>query len=618
MNIPVTLINGSKIPADIFSSVVSELKTDSLSFDPSSVFSSMQFLKNLKDETSNLIFIPVSFFKNIQNDIQFNKKGIYWILVDDSSNIEPNLFQLHQIGKISEIAENPVSLIRLQSIVQSVVKDIIKTDRLEKLYTQFIHQQDSLRKLTNIGIALSNEPDIETLLDSILDIAMELTDSDSGTLYFIEQNHENTDTQKLRFIYTKNNSLEVPFQNSVMDVSNNSISGYCALSGKTLNIVDVGNIPSSEVFHFNDKFDQSIGYRSKSMLVTPLKNYKKEIIGVLQLINKKKNPISHLSSQEIVDAEVLPFTEFDINLIESFGSQAAIAVENKNLVARIQDQLRQVKIAQEEKTKSLVTLVAGVAHEINNPVNFITSSIIPLRRDVADIKSIMQFLEPLTIVDPDDFDSEETPEYWQRYRGAMKNLIKAIKDQDLNPSIDEIHDLLDGIESGSTRIAEIVRSLRSYSMLEEQNSSIVDLNKTAEISIKSAQKEYKKPVFIKTVFADIPMVHANSDLIHIAFVEILKNAIEFVDEKGNIEVSSKATPREVIICFDDNGIGVSPDVVSKIFDPFFTTKEIGKGIGMGLSIAYTIAQRHNGNLRLVPKSGQGARFEISFPLGLQS
>lgn len=613
-----TFIDGCKLPDEIVSSVASELNIKKLSFDSSASFSSIQFLKNLSADQNYLIAIPAVFLKTILQDSALTKKGIYWIVIDETAKLDSSVFQSFQSGQIFSIVENPVTLLQLKTVILSAMKDFGKAERIEKLYAQFINQQNNLRKLTNIGIALSNEPDIETLLDSILDIAMELTDSDSGTLYFIEQRKNEDESKKLRFIYTKNNSIDVPFQNLVMDVSNESISGFCALSGKTLNIPDVGKIPNGESYKFNDKFDQSIGYRSKSMLVTPLKNYQKEIIGVLQLINKKQTSATKLTNQELVDMQVIPYTEFDINLIESFGSQAAIAVENKNLVARIQDQLRQVQIVQEEKMNSLVTLVAGVAHEINNPVNFISSSIVPLRRDVDDIKSVMQFLEILSSIDMEEFNAFQVPESWAPYKEAVIKLSKAVKDQELKPSIDEIEDLLNGIEKGSSRITEIVRSLRSYTLLEEKKIAIIDINQTIDIAINSIKKEFKKAVEFKINYNDLPLIHANSELLHIALFEMIKNSVEAVENNGIIEISTSGTSKEIKVCIDDNGTGIPEHIASKIFDPFFTTKAVGKGIGMGLSIAYTIIQRHNGTLRLTEKSTSGAHFEITLPVGLLS
>lgn len=581
-------------------------------------FASTQYLSNLDPNYQFIVFVPASFFKLSTNDSFLSKKNVSWVIADqpDATQHNPHITELINNQKIAAFVSLPAYDVSLKLAIQQVKRDLNKSTQIEKLYSQFLHQQEHLRKLTNIGIALSNEDDIETLLDSILDIAMEITDSDSGTLYFMERNHTTDDNEpkRLRFIHTKNNSLNIPFQNSLMEVSNESISGYCALSGKTLNIHDVSQIRPTEAYKFNDKFDQLIGYNSKSMLVTPLKNYQKDIIGVLQLINKKKNPKAVLKSKQEVTDEVLPYSDFDINLIESFGSQAAIAVENKNLVAGIKFQLDQVKKAQEEKMNALVTLVAGIAHEINNPVNFISSSIIPLQQYLDDIKLLMEPM--LTLKSLSDSDYAKLLE--NSHNEALTELLNRLKSLDLDDDNEtvlvEIDELLKGIEAGSNRISDIVRSLRAFSLLEKPEFTYLEPNKIVEAAVKTARKEYRKQVNIIAHLGNLPQIRGNSDLLHMGLLHILDNAFQAVEENGTITLTTDSRNDEVIISIEDDGHGIPEEIQSKIFDPFFTTRPIGKGLGLGLSVSFSVIQKHNGNIFHIPSGKNGTRFDIHLPI----
>ncbi len=193
----------------------------------------------------------------------------------------------------------------------------------------------NLENLTQIGIALSAERNTHRLLDLILTISRELTIADAGSIYLIEEFAEGE--KNLRFKHTQNDSKEIPFKEFVMPVSKASISGYAAVTGETLNIPDVYQIPEGEEYGFNQSFDQSVGYRSKSMLVVPMTDHNNEITGVLQLINAKRSPDTRLPDPETAEKEVIDFDPAFQGLIQSLASQAAVALENSMLLESIQN-----------------------------------------------------------------------------------------------------------------------------------------------------------------------------------------------------------------------------------------------------------------------------------------
>ncbi|MDP7167576.1 MAG: HD domain-containing phosphohydrolase [Nitrospinota bacterium] len=192
----------------------------------------------------------------------------------------------------------------------------------------------NLENLTQIGIALSAEQNNHRLLDMILTRSRELTNADAGSLYLVEETPEGE--RSLRFKHTQNDSKTIPFKEFVMPATKASISGYVAVTGESLNISDVYQIPKGVEYGFNQSFDQSVGYRSMSMLVVPMTDHKNEITGVLQLINAKQSPDILLPDPASADENVIPFDPAIQQIIQSLASQAAVALENSMLLESIE------------------------------------------------------------------------------------------------------------------------------------------------------------------------------------------------------------------------------------------------------------------------------------------
>lgn len=183
-------------------------------------------------------------------------------------------------------------------------------------------------QLNEIGIALSTQRDRESLLRFILQKCREITNSDAGSLYLVEENDQGE--RYLRFKITQNDSMPIPFIESLLPIDNSSLAGYVALAGAEIDLADVYQISSTSPFHFNPKFDEQSGYRSKSMLVVPMKNPQGDITGVVQLINCKRDKSARIEPR-MVDQRVIPFPAQCRPLLHSLASQAAVAIENNRL-----------------------------------------------------------------------------------------------------------------------------------------------------------------------------------------------------------------------------------------------------------------------------------------------
>jgi len=193
-----------------------------------------------------------------------------------------------------------------------------------------------LRELSRVGAALSTERDLITLLEMILWQALRLSSSDAGSLYLTERDASGTPAT-LRFKLSQNITLpELPFTEFTIPIDHASLAGYVASTGDPLMISDVYLLPEHVPYRQNRSFDEKFGYRTRSMLVLPMRTHKDETIGVLQLINRKRDPEVALTSLEVVDQQVLPFDQRSADLVAALAAQAAVAIENSQLYEDIE------------------------------------------------------------------------------------------------------------------------------------------------------------------------------------------------------------------------------------------------------------------------------------------
>lgn len=216
-------------------------------------------------------------------------------------------------------------------------------EELHALRGRVALQSHELRELNRIGMALSAERDTETLLTMILTKCREITSSDAGSLYLVEKKEGAEGVEGdyfadkiLLFRLTQNDSVQVAFRESRMEISRRSLAGFAALTGERLIIEDAYAIPDDREYQFNRSFDRTSGYRTRSLLITPMRNHKDELIGVLQLINRKGRREAILDGPEATEEHVIPFDDHAAELASSLASQAAVAIENARLYEEIQ------------------------------------------------------------------------------------------------------------------------------------------------------------------------------------------------------------------------------------------------------------------------------------------
>ncbi len=250
------------------------------------------------------------------------------------------------------------------------------------------------------------------------------------------------------------------------------------------------------------------------------------------------------------------------------SEQIAQRKELEAVLSNLKD--AQNRLIQSEKMASLGVLVAGIAHEINNPLNFINAGVIGL----------------------DGYINDNLKEHAE----------------DLNP-------LLFAIQEGVKRAADIVTSLSHYSRRTDNVFVPYDLHLIIDNALIMLQNQIKNRIEVIKDFKDSSlMINCNEGRLHQVFLNILANAIQAIVDSGTITISTEIIDNSIVVKISDTGCGIHPDLISKITDPFFTTKPPGKGTGLGLSISYNIILEHQGTLRFISQPNQGTTAILTLPL----
>ncbi|CAN5292762.1 hypothetical protein BH10PSE19_BH10PSE19_02650 [soil metagenome] len=273
----------------------------------------------------------------------------------------------------------------------------------------------------------------------------------------------------------------------------------------------------------------------------------------------------------------------------------ALAEKNQQLNQTI-DALKkaQSQLVQSEKMSTIGLLTAGIAHEINNSVNFISSNLTPLQDDVNDILAILEQYEK---------------------SGVQSADVQAIKAKiDLDYTVTETKNLFIGMEEGARRTTNIVKDLRTFSRLDEAGFKKINLAANIDSTLSLLQHHFKDKITIHRYYEELPEIECNPGKLNQAIMNILMNAVAAIKDKGEITLSLTKTDKQVHISIKDTGSGMDKQTQEKIFEPFFTTKDVGKGTGLGLSITYKVIQDHHGIIEVKSEIGHGTEFIITLPI----
>ena len=309
-------------------------------------------------------------------------------------------------------------------------------------------------------------------------------------------------------------------------------------------------------------------------------------------------------------------------------SQAKLLEKTEQLEKALQ-QLKgtQTQLVQTEKMSSLGQMVAGIAHEINNPVNFIYGNLTPAGEYIQELLGLIQV-------------------YQVCYPHPAPKIQEKIDQMELDFIVEDLQKIFASIKIGAERIKDIVKSLRTFSRLDEADKKDVNIHEGIDSTLMILQHRLKEqrnrpPIQVIKDYGDLPLVECYAGQLNQVFMNIISNAVDALEQLAQHEQSLKkywqqnphdhlskiVCPRLTIhirtlivegkwvqIQITDNGIGIAPDAMPKLYDPFYTSKPIGYGTGLGLAISYQIIKSHDGDLRCISEVGRGTEFIIKIPL----
>ena len=431
-----------------------------------------------------------------------------------------------------------------------------------------------LRELIAIGVRLAAERDTDAVLELILTTARGITWSDAGSLYLVDT--DASGTRWLRSGLVQNDSRPVAVKEHAVPIGPHSALGYAALSGEVINLPDAYAPPPGSPFTIDRAMDRETGYRTKSLLVVPMKTPKGEVLGVLQLMNRRSDRGRQFASVEDIVRDAVPFSARSQDLAMALAAQGAVSLENSRLYAELRAALATVEESQQriirtERLRALGEMAGGVAHDFNNVLAVIIGRAELLQRqiDAPDLRRQLEIIQRVaqdgarTVRRIQEFSRMRRTRPWQR-----------------------------------VDVAEVVREV-----VEAARPRWVDQAQARAV-------RYAMDLDLQPV----PPVTGDPAELRETFLNLLFNALDAMPRGGSVTFSTRVDGDRVSCVVADTGVGMSEAVRQRCFEPFFTTKA-EQGTGLGLSIAYGIVTRHGGEIEAASRPHEGSRFTVRLPIG---
>ncbi len=330
-----------------------------------------------------------------------------------------------------------------------------------------------------------------------------------------------------------------------------------------------------------------------------------ELASISPILDQQGNITHFLAIKEDITERKQAEEELQQTVAQATQLSATLEFQNAEIDLQRQEldsayqklKATQSQMLQREKMASIGQLAAGVAHEINNPIGFVSSNLRTLDKYTKRLAGYVGLLEKSLQGSP-----------------AWDNLQVERKKIKLDFLLEDTADLIEESLDGSERVRKIVQNLKTFSRVDQEGEQSTDLNECLESTVAIVWNEIKYKATLEKDFAEIPELVCNPQELTQVFTNILVNAAQAIDKDGRIKISSRYDEKNIIVSIQDNGSGIAEENLARIFEPFFTTKEVGKGTGLGMSISYEIIKKHGGEIQVQTEVGEGTCFTLTFPL----
>ncbi|MEO1372895.1 MAG: GAF domain-containing protein [Cyanobacteria bacterium J06635_10] len=491
-----------------------------------------------------------------------------------------------------------------------------KTKELKKSNRELQQGVERQKAISNIVAKIRSSLDVELVFSTTTQEIRELLQADRVAIYrfnqdwsgeFIAESATEGYNSLMKMQWEENHLRE--------NVSECSIQKLSLASDTHLIETQGGSFAKGTVFRicndiyaagFNDCYIKLLeSYQARAYAIVSI--YQKEKLWGLLAVYQNNGPRE--------------WQDFEVQFLQQISEQMSVALQQSDLLNQVKSQAEELKktlvdlqetqtqLVQTEKMSSLGQLVAGIAHEINNPVNFI----------YANLSHLKEYSDNLLLV---------LNSYQEYCTNPPAELQELLEEADIEYIAEDLPKLCSSLSVGTKRIQSIVSSLRSFSRLDEAEMKSVDIHDGIEGTLLILQHRLKtdaSKVRIEIIkeYGDLPLVECYAGQLNQVFMNLLANAIDelqsfkFSSEEDNLKtikiITEYLEPNSAKISIKDDGNGIKHEILDKLFDPFFTTKPIGKGTGLGLSISYKIIQKHGGKLYCKSEPGAGAEFIIELP-----
>lgn len=479
-----------------------------------------------------------------------------------------------------KIEEQKVEIETYSKGLEGMVKQ--RTLQLEEKNKELDSAKNNIELLSEIGKQVTSTLDIYKATRVIYSSVNNLM---NASVLGIGIYNSNKNEISFRGLIEKDNYLP----DFGVDVSADKLATLCFREKKEIIINDA----DVELAKYVTQKTALQGDKAESLIYLPLVSNDK-VLGVLTVQSFNKNA----------------YNEYHLFILRNLAVYIAITIENYNAYQQTNLAYEKLKNAQSqlvesEKMASLGQLTAGVAHEINNPINYISGGIDSLKTCFNEVSEVLDLYQKADA----SKDSEEAL--------AFLNKAKKLKNElDFDALNDEIKTLLSSIKTGANRTTEIVKSLRTFSRLDEASLKRANIEEGIDATLVILRSQLKDRVEVIKQYSNIPEIMCYPGQLNQVFMNIISNAGQAIKGQGKIWITTTQDDENIIVSIKDDGSGMPPEVKKRIFEPFFTTKEVGEGTGLGLSIVIGIIEKHKGKIDVESEVGKGTEFIIKISKNL--